>query len=77
MKYRNTKERIRDRNEFVYKYRQEIKELLNVDLKDDRIVKFVKVIVRNEIPYSPVTYYVDIWFMIKRAYRLLKENNIL
>lgn len=74
MKNRGNKDRLRDRNEFVYMYRREISILLDKPAMQQR--NFVDFIVRKMLPYSPKTASCDIWCSISLTYKELINNGI-
>lgn len=67
MKHRATKDRRKEREEFVYMFRDEISSLLYLRFSDEKIKLFADQIARNWLEYHN-TNYIDIWFVIKRDY---------
>jgi hypothetical protein len=76
MRQRATRERRKDREEFIYRYRSEITELLKPGTPDSEVEAFVEKFARPELEYNPRTYWVDIWFAFKRDYQRLFNINI-
>ena len=74
MRLRSTIERRRDRQEFVYKHRRELGELIKHGT--NRMVReFVRNHARPELSYKDSTYYLDIYCTIKRDYlKLFNEK---
>ncbi len=70
-KQRNTKDRIRDRTEFVHKYRRELI-AIGHDLHKAKV--FVETVAREELEYSPHTYYFDIWMSLRRTALKIKNS---
>lgn len=66
MKNKATKERRREREEFVYKYREEIEYLIKSHTKDE-ISAFVK-LVRSQLSYGCKTGAWDIFYSLRRTY---------
>ena len=76
-KFRYTKERQRDSNEFVYLHREKIRELLSNDYISGKqpIREFIKLVVRVDLGYSPSTADCDIWASINITFNELFKNN--
>lgn len=68
MKMRGTKERRRDRYEFIYKYRDEMAKLVDRRNSDEEVRKFVEEKCRPELNYSVRTNIVDIFCTMRRDY---------
>ncbi|MFT3704685.1 MAG: hypothetical protein QM802_20135 [Agriterribacter sp.] len=66
MRQHATKERRRERYEFVYKYRRELEELETANANETK--QFINHIARIELNYSSNTYYFDIYMSLKRDF---------
>lgn len=76
MKSRNTKDRIRDRQEFVYMYRSEIKRFADVPgykFSSEACV-WADTFVRKRLPYSPGTATVDILISMTKTLNHLVDE---
>lgn len=79
MRHPNTKERRRDREELVYRYRREIS-MLQKEWHDrwndkdirHKVIRFVDSIVRKQLEYNPQTNSLDIFSSLSRC---LKDNS--
>lgn len=78
MRLRNTKERMRDRREFCYMYREEIIFFMELQRKnpygswkDTSLLQFIDQVARRMLQYNPATYSFDIWMSIQRTFREL------
>jgi hypothetical protein len=70
MRNSSTKERTRERREFVYLYRNEIEKLEANGTNPDR-VSFVDNVVRKTLPYSCKTNSYDIFVSLFRTLKLI------
>lgn len=75
MRMRGTKERRRERYEFIYKYRDEMAALVDHNKTTDDAVKyFVEQKARPELTYSLRTYFGDIFCTLRRDYTKIFLN---
>ena len=72
MRQRATKERRRERYEFVYKYRRELEELETA--RSNETKKFINEVARTELNYSCNTYYFDIYMSLRRDFIKIFNN---
>lgn len=80
MRFRATKERRKEREEFVYKYYNEILDLLtDKDIKSvewkERVKSFVETKATVELRYSCKTNWIDIFTFVKRTFKTVFNFN--
>ncbi|MGN6435964.1 MAG: hypothetical protein ACTHMM_05495 [Agriterribacter sp.] len=73
MKQRSTKERRRERQEFVYQYRLEMEALDTATRKE--IEQFINRVARPQLNYSVRTYWFDIYLALKIEYTKVVNNH--
>lgn len=74
MKYRYTRDRKRDREEFAYMYRKEIAMFQNRRLNDPELMEWVRNVARPHMGYSARTNDVDVWLSISKTLSKLPIN---
>ena len=80
MRYRNTKERIQERREFIYKYRVEVKQFFEKEswtyYISKNLTEWIDVHARSQLGYSDKNPSGQIWRALAMEYLRMKEKKL-